>query len=78
MSKFERAVKSEVLKPHAKLPKDPKTFEIVKLLLTAVIKLVNFEKSKVKNNLISIYYDEMSYLIRRPFIQCTKYLNCIC
>ena len=55
MSEFERAVKSEVLKPHAKLPKDPKTFEIVKLLLTAVIKLVNFEKSIVKNNLISIY-----------------------
>ena len=54
MSALEREFISEALKPHAKLPKDPKTFDIVNLLLITVIKLVNLKKSnynKSKDNL---------------------------
>jgi hypothetical protein len=43
MSVSEMEFKSEALKPQAKLPKEPKTFEIVYLLLTTVIKLVNLK-----------------------------------
>ena len=41
MSALEREFISEALKPHAKLPNDPKTFDIVNVLLITVIKLVN-------------------------------------